>query len=244
MSQQKLEDIKITEKEIQENLKNVAEGKPLNISLSLLNGEFKKQYFSKKKTAIKKKCVKCNKDFTAIRRNQIFCSLKCYLLSKRKFIFENRNCKICNKIFLPKHPDTTTCSRKCGKETYRMWREKNKDKINARGKAYREKNKDKIAKIKKAYREKNKDKIAKIKKAYYEKNKDKIRKYEKAYFEKNKDKIKAYFEKNKDKIKAYYEKNKDKINARGKAYYEKNKDKILKQQQKRHAQIRRQLNLE
>ena len=69
-----------------------------------------------------------------------------------KFIPKKLNCIICGKIFKQKFYNQITCSKKCGKDKLKAYREKNKDKIAKTHKAYYEKNKDKL----KAYREKNK----------------------------------------------------------------------------------------
>ena len=106
-----------------------------------------------------------------------------------------------------------TLNKQIPTQTYKEWKEKNKDKL----KEYRELNKDKIKEQQKEYRENYKDKI----KEYREKNKDKI----KEYYENNKDKIKEqqkeYRENNNDKIK-------EKIKEYNNGYYENNKE-ILKQ---------------
>ena len=66
-----------------------------------------------------------------------------------------------------------------------------------KSKEYREKNREKINAKQKIKREKNPEKI----KEYYEKNKncEKNKKYKKEYYEKNREKIKEYYEKNREK---------------------------------------------
>ncbi len=128
------------------------------------------------------------------------------------------------------------------KEWLKHRREEDKREINRQSnKIYRFLNKDKVTKWKKAYYEKNKEKIIKSNNDYRKKNKGKLDKefrseYMKEYLEKNKDKKrqynKTYRKKNKGKLdkqrKDYYEKNKDKIAERQKNYREKNKEKIAK----------------
>ena len=55
---------KPTQLQIQENLKNVDEGKPLTISLAVLNGVFKKQYF---------RCLSCGKEIDGNRNLSGYC---------------------------------------------------------------------------------------------------------------------------------------------------------------------------
>ena len=72
--------IQIKQQTIQENLKRVEEGKPLTVSLAVLNGEFKKEYF---------KCEKCGKNISESNMSG-FCS-KC--LSKDKIKVSEYNKK-------------------------------------------------------------------------------------------------------------------------------------------------------
>ena len=92
------------------------------------------------------------------------------------------------------------------KERDRLYREKNKEKINERSKEYREHNKEKIQETKKKYCEANKDKINEKKKEYYNCHKEEAKKYR--------------------------EENKEKISERTKKYREENKEKVLEQRSK------------
>jgi len=86
------------------------------------------------------------------------------------------------------------------KSCVKVYKEANKDKLNAYARDYN-----------KAYREANKEEVKAKQKVYYEANKDKLNANNKAYIEANKDKVKA-------KQKAYREANKDKRNAYARDY--------------------------
>jgi hypothetical protein len=120
-----------------------------------------------------------------------------------------------------------------------------KEKSNARSRAYYEKNKEKIREYNQLYREANKEKIKEHNNIYNKANREKIneraKKYRKLSSTPKKKKVydtpeykkaydKAYREANKEKIKqrekAYREANKEKIHERDRAYAKANKEKI------------------
>jgi hypothetical protein len=71
-----LSDKNFKKEAIEENLRLVELGEPLNIPLSLLNGEFKQQYFHPNKLK-KLLCIICKKQFKQKRISQVCCSKNC-----------------------------------------------------------------------------------------------------------------------------------------------------------------------
>jgi len=129
------------------------------------------------------------------------------------------------------------------KEQAKIYREKNKDRLNEKKKIYNEKNKEHISEWKKLYRENNKELLQEKKKIYYQNNKELKKEKGKIYYQDNKElkkeQAKIYREKNKEQIreqkKIYNEKNKEQISERHKLYHENNKEQI-KEQKKKHYQ--------
>jgi len=68
---------KVTKEDIERNLNNLKEDKPLDIPLAILNGHFKKIYFNNKFNPVKIKCGYCGKIFLKKKRNIKFCSKEC-----------------------------------------------------------------------------------------------------------------------------------------------------------------------
>lgn|GEM_PF-6842303 len=75
------------------------------------------------------------------------------------------------------------------KNTRKLWREKNKDKINAKAKEWRKNNPEKIKESKKKYYDKNKEKVLEKQRIYMKewriKNADKCKAYAKKWRTKN-----------------------------------------------------------
>ena len=107
----------ITEEKIRENLELVKRGEPLNISLAVLNGEFKKAYFERQPKF--RNCIECGKSFKVTLNKKGFCSVKCRKankLKKIKFFPQRLSCVICEKSFKQKFHNQSTCSKKCNKD--------------------------------------------------------------------------------------------------------------------------------
>lgn len=100
----------------------------------------------------------------------------------------------------------------CRRETRRVYRENNKEKIKEQQKKFLDTNKDYFKK----YAQDNKESIKEYKNKYRLENDDKIKEYRKEHRDKNKEKFnqyqREYRENNKDKYKLYYEKSKEKSN--------------------------------
>jgi len=112
------------------------------------------------------------------------------------------------------------------KDCYKIYREKNKDKIKAQKASYQEANKDELIKKRREYHKKNREKILAYQKDWRKTNKEKIKSKDRDRYNKDKE-YKSKRQKNQRK---YYLKNKDKIKAYQKEYNKKNKDKILARQ--------------
>lgn len=112
--------------------------------------------------------------------------------------------------------------REKAKQKMKEYRQKNKKKLSAMGKAWREKNKKHIAE----YNEKNKEKIRKRKKAYMKeytrRNKKDIKQKNTKYYKENRERISQQRKENRAKTllkeRAYNEKNAEAVKARRKAY--------------------------
>jgi len=78
-------------------------------------------------------------------------------------------------------------------ETDRIYRHKNKERINETARIYWNKNKEKIKERKKKYVEANKEKIKEYYKEYVEANKERLKEYRKEYVEANKEREKEKF---------------------------------------------------
>lgn len=112
--------------------------------------------------------------------------------------------------------------REKAKQKMKEYRQKNKKKLSAMGKAWREKNKKHIAE----YNEKNKEKIRKRKNAhmkeYTRKNKKEIKRKNTKYYKENRERISQQRKENRAvtllKERAYNEKNAEAVKARRKAY--------------------------
>ncbi|MHA1225353.1 MAG: hypothetical protein ACTSPV_01255 [Candidatus Hodarchaeales archaeon] len=88
-------------KQIEINLRNVEEGKPLTVPLAVLNGEFKREYNKRtganinltqskpyrtyKEWKFEGKCVVCGKKFKSRNPTRITCSKECYNERMRKY---------------------------------------------------------------------------------------------------------------------------------------------------------------
>lgn len=97
--------------------------------------------------------------------------------------------------------------KECTKELSKIYRDKNKDKINKDKKTYRENNIEKVRKQKRESYKKNFEKISVKAKERYPLVKDERVKYLREYYSKNKEELlikqKAYAEKHKENTKAY-----------------------------------------
>lgn len=121
--------------------------------------------------------------------------------------------------------------------------------VQAKSKIYREKNKERLNKQNREYNKNNKDK----RKEYYEQNKEKIREYNKEYYHNNLDYFressKQYWEANRERLiienREYYYENRDEIAVTAKKYQMKHKERIkqhrksLKEYNRQRAQKRR-----
>ena len=110
----------------------------------------------------------------------------------------------------------------CFRLQKKLYKEKNKEKIDKQAKEYRKKNKEKIKQKDKRYRKENKKKLSKKSREYQVNNKEKIKTYRAKRSEQNKEYNKNYYKNNKAKIKAndkkHYEENREAILAKGKVY--------------------------
>lgn len=126
----------------------------------------------------------------------------------------------------------------CRKETIRIYRENNKDKIKEKQKKflednpdyfrkYAEENKENLKEYKRKYKKDNKEKIRESDRKYREKNKEDKNEYQREYRKRNKDKLKEYYTKTKDDYKKRY-KEKRKTYIRSYFKNRKNEDKLFK----------------
>jgi 5-methylcytosine-specific restriction endonuclease McrA len=110
-----------------------------------------------------------------------------------------------------------TC-KSCDVEYNKIYRAKNREKVNAAKREWASKNKDKISFYDKSYRENNKQKLAIVSKKWYEANKDTVNAKAKIYRMENKDKKAAA-------DKRWSAANRDKTRAASKRWRERNPEK-------------------
>ncbi len=128
-----------------------------------------------------------------------------------------KQCKNCNKNFIPTQQFRKYCSKKCSSKASEIWANNNQDKMKLSRKLYSLKNKEKMDKASKRFRSSEEGK------KYY-------KSYNKKYRLENKEKISKYRIENKDKNKEQQKitkiKNKDKYNETNRRYVERNRNRI------------------
>jgi hypothetical protein len=142
-----------------------------------------------------------------------------------------------NEYFTKSSTGKYGLSARC-KKCDKIYRDKNKERIQIKKKEWVEKNKEHVREYKKRYREENKEYVQEQIKTWLERNKDSNKQKAKEYYLKNREeklsKAKEYRENNKEKIKIYKKEyeliNKEYIREYKKRYREENKEKIAKQQ--------------
>jgi 5-methylcytosine-specific restriction endonuclease McrA len=118
----------------------------------------------------------------------------------------------------PKSGYRSTC-KTCDVEYNRLYREKNREKVNAKKKAWAKKNRHLLRPMEARFREKNRERIKKYHAAWREKNADMVEEYRKQYAEKNKERKQLL-----DKL--WAQNNKDKVNAASRRYRMNNPEKV------------------
>ena len=133
----------ITNQDIERNLDNIANDKPLDIPLKVLDEQFKKQY-------LKETCSSCRREYYRKNKDKIRLSNKTYRNSKKYKI---------NMIeYYRKNKDKIRLSQKAYRNSnkYKIYRRKyyqrNKDKIKLTRSKYYQRNIDKIKLSLKTYR--------------------------------------------------------------------------------------------
>ena len=136
------------QKQIQDNLRNVEEGKPLNISLAILNGEFKKKYREKFGDSMRmlQKTPKLNTKKTQLEKRRAY--QKAYLKAYHKSDKYKASLKAYRKS------DKFKAYRKSDKYKAYLKAYRKSDKYKASQKAYQKT--DKCKAYRKAYRLKKK----------------------------------------------------------------------------------------
>lgn len=148
----------------------------------------------------------------------------------------NKTFKVCTICDIPKELEeyclnkhlksgrNSSC-RECMSKKHKLYREKNKEKIQEYKKKYQVENREKRSAYHREYRNKNKERLKDYERTRRDKNRDKFREYSKEYRKNNIDTIKA-------REKEYRDSNKEKIKAYGRRYYENNSDRLIEKNKK------------
>ena len=106
-----------------------------------------------------------------------------------------KKCNKCGEV-LPLHmfckDKLKPLSKECKRKYNKVYRDKNKEKINEKNRAYYKENKEELKKKAKVYRDKNKEKLEKKAKVYYEENKEELNERRKTYYKENKEESLEY----------------------------------------------------
>lgn len=139
---------------------------------------------------------------------------------------EENNTKVCSKCGVEKNLDMFCKNRNLCKECRtnhnRVYREKNKDRIETLYKKYKEAHREELLVYGANYRATHKEKMAIHNKNYNISHKEQLKAYSNIYYTENKEQLLA-------KARTYSYKNREKISARSAKYYANNKEKHLQE---------------